>query len=1014
MRPLALELEAFGPFAAKEAVDFSALTELGLYLVAGDTGAGKTSLFDAMVYALYGKVPGARGDGVVRLRSDFAKDAATTSVSLEFEVNDARWRVLRTPTQQRDKQRGEGTTEVPAKATLERYDGRAWQEEAAGKRPVDGRILDLLGLDHEQFSQVVLLPQGKFDQVLRADSGDREKLLRTLFSTEGFMLAAEHLRRLATTRRAEANEAEALSNEAVGQAVEAWDEALGGLTEVADGTGVTVAAWKDDDQDVVAGRAARLTYLGRWKKAVEKARAVADKGVTEAQDRLRQVEGEADRFDEVKELREALDEIEKTKSQAEKDAKVLEDGRRAVPVVEALDELGTRTDVLTEAQSEHSSAVDGLVDAGLPADEVPTTVVEANGLSTKWSKREEKCKGYAADLEAAEVHAGSALDLREQADEAREQAADLAEAATGQSSDLEDLETEHKEAAGAQAELPGALKREQAAETAHEAATGLRDARGAVGKSEKAVGTATTARKVAEAEVEKQHRRDLENVAAHLARESLVGGEPCPVCGSLEHPSPASPAKGTGASRLEAAEAARIGSVAAEASAEADLRRATKDLDKSEKAFVKAGIGKPVSDLRPIITKAKAALTKAAAEVKRLQKFAGRAAALETGVKKARKDLQASKDEGAKQQAEARRLDGLAVVDEKEAKRLTAKVERALGKGVDPVALAEEAGRIVAALESVVATLSVVVEAVARHDAQQGLVVKMLKSTGFADEAAVREAERPAGELDEIDERLDKRQQAEKGAKTRLGVLSKEGVPKARPAVEVASTAVDDAVERVGSLREAARLLSERHRAFKGAADDAERKRKRAAKIRADADLAEQVDKTCRGKGPGSKQSLEQWVLAHFLREVSAEATVRLRSMSDGRFGFVVSDQDERDRAVGLRLDIEDRYTGKKRSVNSLSGGETFLASLSLALGLADTVQRRNGGVRIDCLFVDEGFGALDTEALDLAIDTLAELRAGGRTVGVISHVEGVKQRLDLGLRLLKTDRGSHIVPGRE
>jgi exonuclease SbcC len=528
------------------------------------------------------------------------------------------------------------------------------------------------------------------------------------------------------------------------------------------------------------------------------------------------------------------------------------------------------------------------------------------------------------------------------------------------------------------------------------------------------VGTAKRARQTAQSEVEAQRRRDLENVAAHLAREGLVDGEPCPVCGSLEHPSPASPAKGSGGSRLEAAEAALTGAVAAEASAEADLRRATKDLDKSERAFIKAGIGKPVGDLRPIITKAKEALTKAGAEVKRLQKFAGRAAALGTDVKKARMDLQVSKDEGAKQQAEAKRLDGLAGVDEGEAERLTAKVERALGKGVDPSVLAEEAGRIVAALESVVATLGIVVEAFAHHDAQQGLVVKMLKSTGFAEEAAVRAAERPSRELDEIDERLEKRQQAEKGAKARLGVLTKEGVPKARPAVEVAATAVADAVERVGSLREATRLLSERHKAFKGAADSADQKRSAAAKARAGADLAEQVDKTCRGKGPGSKQSLEQWVLAHFLREVSAEATVRLRSMSDGRFGFVVSDQDEKGRAVGLRLDIEDSYTGKKRPANSLSGGETFLASLSLALGLADTVQRRNGGVRIDCLFVDEGFGALDTDALDLAIDTLAELRAGGRTVGVISHVEGVKQRLDLGLRVVKTDRGSHIVPGRE
>ncbi|MCS5685075.1 MAG: hypothetical protein NZ654_07520, partial [Acidimicrobiales bacterium] len=682
--------------------------------------------------------------------------------------------------------------------------------------------------------------------------------------------------------------------------------------------------------------------------------------------------------------------------------------------VEAFDELKTRAEALADAQSEHSSAVEGLLDAGLPAKEVPTKVVEANSLSTKLSKQQEKCTGYADDLKDAGVHAGSALDLREQADDAREQTADLAEAATRQSSNLEDLEADHKEAAGAQAELPGALKQKQEAETAHEAATDLHEARKDLKAAEKAVGTAKKAHQTAKSEVEAQRQRDLENVAAHLAREGLVDGEPCPVCGSLEHPSPASPAKGSSASRLEAAEAALTGAVAEEASAEADLRRATKDLDKSEKAFVKAGIGKPLSDLRPIITKAKEALTKTAAEVKRLQNLAGRVSAFEKSVKKARKDLQASKDEGANQQAEAKRLDGLEAVNEREAKRLTAKVERALGKGVDPSVLAEEASRIVAALESVVATLGGVVEASAHHEAHQGLIVKMLKSMGFADEAAVRSAERPWEELDDLEERLDKRQQVEKGAKARLGVLSKEGVPKARPAVEAAATAVAEAVERVGSLREAAGLLSERHKAFKRAADSAGQKRTDAENARADADLAEQVDKTCRGKGPGAKQSLEQWVLAHFLREVSAEATVRLRSMSDSRFGFLVSDLDEKDRTVGLRLDIEDRYTGKKRSVNSLSGGETFLASLSLALGLADTVQRRNGGVRIDCLFVDEGFGALDTEALDLAIDTLAELRAGGRTVGVISHVEGVKQRLDLGLRVVKTDRGSHIVLGRE
>jgi exonuclease SbcC len=1010
MRPLALELEAFGPFAAKEKVDFSALTELGLYLVAGDTGAGKTSLFDAMVYALYGKVPGARGDGIARLRSDFANDASTTSVTLEFEVNDAKWRVYRTPTQQRAKKQGEGLTEDPAKATLERYDGREWREEASGKRPVDDQILELIGLDHEQFSQVVLLPQGRFEQVLQANASDREKLLRTLFATEGFMLAAQYLQERAKRCRAEASEAEVLSNETEGSAADAWDTALGGLVEVTNSTGVTVPAWKDDDLDVVAGRAGRLTHLNRWKKAVDKASASSDQGVDEAHDRLRLVQGEADRFNEAKELQEALDEIEKTKPQAKKDDEILENGRRAAQVVQTLDEMNTQAGFLAEAELKCSAAVEELLEAGLPFDEVPTTVVEANGLSTTWSKREEKCTAYVDDLEAARHRSDLARRFQEQADDAREQAAELAEAATEMSTNLKDLEAEYKETAGAQAELPGALKKAQEAEIAHDAVTDLRDAREALRGAKKAARIATKARKSAGDDVEAQHRRNQEDIAGHLAREHLVDGEPCLVCGSLEHPNPASSAKGLVASHSDETEAALTRAVVKEASAETELRRAAKDLDKSEKAFNEEGIGKLASDLGPVITKVKAVFTKTTDEVTRLKKLAANTSKLERSVDRARKALQVSKDERTGHLGEAKHLDGLAAVEEEEAERLTAKVEEALGKGTDPAAQAEEAGWIVAALVSLVATLGDAAKVSAQHDAQQQNVGKMLKATGFTDEAAVRAAERSSDELADLKERLDKRQQTENGAKVRLDVLSKEGIPKARPAVEEEAAAMKAAMGRVASLHDARRLLSERHRAFKSATDSANLKRTIAADTRAKADLAEQVDKTCRGKGPGSKQSLEQWVLAHFLREVAAEATVRLRSMTDGRFGFVVSDRDEKHRAVGLRLDVEDRYSGKKRSVNSLSGGETFMASLSLALGLADTVQRRNGGVRIDCLFVDEGFGALDSEALDLAIDTLAELLAGGRTVGIISHVEGVKQRIDIGLRVVKTVRGSHIV----
>jgi len=178
------------------------------------------------------------------------------------------------------------------------------------------------------------------------------------------------------------------------------------------------------------------------------------------------------------------------------------------------------------------------------------------------------------------------------------------------------------------------------------------------------------------------------------------------------------------------------------------------------------------------------------------------------------------------------------------------------------------------------------------------------------------------------------------------------------------------------------------------------------------ADLAHGVDTVCRG-GKRSR-SLESWVLARHLREVSAEASQRLHGMTAGRFVFTVVERDDEDQPVPVRLDVIDHHNGETRSVRSLSGGETFLASLSLALGLADTVQHRQGGVRIESLFVDEGFGALDATSLDQAMDTLSDLQEGGRTVGVISHIDEVKQRIATGLEVIKSERGSHIVPGRE
>ena len=230
--------------------------------------------------------------------------------------------------------------------------------------------------------------------------------------------------------------------------------------------------------------------------------------------------------------------------------------------------------------------------------------------------------------------------------------------------------------------------------------------------------------------------------------------------------------------------------------------------------------------------------------------------------------------------------------------------------------------------------------------------------------------------------------------------------------MKTAATTLKAANDRSGQFRDAEILVDERSRTFDDAIDNAQKCAEEASEVSAAHDLAHKVDQVCRG---GQRTgSLESWVLARHLRDVAAEASERFQGVSAGRFVFTVVESGEDEPPGPVSLQITDHYNGETREVNSLSGGETFQASLSLALGLADTVQHGQGGIRIDSLFVDEGFGALDPGALDVAINTLSDLQEGGRTVGVISHLDEIKQRIATGLEVVKTDRGSRIVPGRE
>ena len=1025
MKPNRLEFEAFGPFPGTEVVEFGPLDDLGLYLVSGPTGAGKTSIFDAMVFALYGKVPGARGRGRrgnTNLRSNFASDKATARACLEFEVQGVSWRASREPTQRRAVKKGSGQTTAPATATLERHDGATWQQVETGVRKVDAKVTELVGLNHEQFSQVVLLPQGEFQKVLQAEPQERNRLMRRLFATEGYERAIKYIEEEARQRRNDLHAAKGKVEGAISGAEKAWTNVLRGTRETSTATGIAVPDWDDDDRDAVAGYDARRRFAEAWSATLTAARKSAVADAAAADEVHRAIEAAAVRFDAAEVHRKTLEEFEATQAEAEDQEAVVDSGKKAAPVMEPLAELDVLEGKVAGAEAEHAAAIAGLVAAGLSEDEVPATATRANTASTRWSKAGERFEGLVQALAGADEHEEVEATNRGSADTARQAVVDADAEILKQGAEIAALKEQHEVAQTAQAEHPGAVTELGNAEAAKSAVGGLKDAREAVANAEKALRAAERAKSEAEATREDERSREALDAAGRLRRDSLVPGEPCPVCGSKDHPAPASlPGRRKAAalenveSALENAESALSAADVDVGVAKGDLRNAKSARTKAEREFDRLKMGDPPDDLGPLLKEVSARRKEAATTDDSLRKAAEPTTELAKQIDTARIALQATRDERVAKDGESSRHDEFADSAAKEAKRLRAGVEKAIG-GDDPADRKAEAEAIVAALGVMVKALGDRDTATNARDTQQRAVDRQMTSAGFRDHDEVRAAARPEEEIEAVEEQLEERRITQQKARGGLQELKKQGVPDEAPDVLPSATASKAAIAWADQLGEAVSSADGWRRAFDSAVDNAREFAEEVSEASEIADLFDKVDTVCRGGK--RKRSLESWVLARHLRDVAAEASDRFQRVSAGRFVFTVvesgEDESGEDEPAGLvHLEVTDHFNGDTREVGSLSGGETFQASLSLALGLADTVQQGQGGMRIDSLFVDEGFGALDVDegALEVAIDALSDLQEGGRTVAVISHVKDVKDRIATGLEVVKTNRGSHIDP---
>ncbi|OKJ97313.1 AAA family ATPase [Amycolatopsis sp. CB00013] len=978
MRLHRLEVAAFGPYAGREVVDFDALGADGLFLLHGDTGAGKTTLLDAIAFALFGTVPGARGE-VKRLRCDLAEPDQVTEVVLELTVQGQRMRIARNPEYQRPKRRGEGMTVQQAKAVLSWVGTVPAGHVAEGITRIDevARTVErLIGMTHEQFFQVVLLPQGEFARFLRANTAEREELLERLFGTERFSDVEDWFANLRAERGRELQARQQSLREWVARFAQ-----VAGQEAPEEGQ----AEWVGE---VLAESARRV---GEAQERDTKARAAAKKAEAVWQENR----STAERIRRVRTAYTRLSVIAEQADQRAEWAEEVEAAHRAAGVVAEADLLERRLDQLAEAEAAEALRAQEVPDA---ADSSAAELrARAGGL------REEA--GALAELVAESEQQQRDLARREQltavAGKAEKQAEEFAAELGAAPEKVTALRAELAAAAEAEAKLDGARARVDELTALARDADEVPKTRQVVERARVVVSEAVDGHQQA-----RQHRLDLrerrlEGMAAELAA-GLHAGEDCPVCGATDHPSPATHTGG-----LVDPEDERHAETAEQ---QAHMRR--------EKA--KAALQEAENRLTVLIGRLgahtaetlRAELGEARALVATLSEAARQRPALETQVAALeRKIEQLTEQRGA---AERRAVE-IATEVRGLTERLTERerrLESARGEFADVAARRRHLLGFATRLDALAEARLSVAGACERRDEQAKLVKEALRAKGFADLDEMRAAARPDEQITKLEASLADAKVMERAAREELAQPDLFGIS---PEDEIdVGASVDAAQDTRGEAEQALVAL----RAATSRHADLTKLAERMTSLMADLAPVEErylelkaLAEVVNGRGQNArKMSLRSYVLAARLEEVAVAATARLRTMSQGRYSFVHSDAaGARGTRGGLGLDVLDDYSGTIRPAKTLSGGESFLASLSLALGLADVVAAETGGALLDTLFIDEGFGTLDAETLDIVMNILDELRAGGRVVGLVSHVEELRQRIPTRLRVRKARTGSSV-----
>ena len=1056
MRPEKLAMKNFGPYSGRVELDFSKLEDI--FLITGKTGAGKTTIFDAICFALYGKVPGSRGEHPAKLFSDHAEEGSECFVSLEFSIGARRYLAERSPRQERKKKRGEGT----AAETLALYEiaGGTKTNLVSKKSEGDAKLKEITGLEAEEFFKVVLLPQGEFAEFLKQNTSERQKVLGKLFPVE----SAVKVKELARKKSAEA-EAQA-------------EGAFRILSDI--GKRVNPETYSQDHEK--AGAA--LEKAAEKSSGLEKEEALLVRLLA-----IRRNERDAE--ERLAESRRLLEEAAKAGLSIGEKSAALSRSRAARPLEQYLRGMESASLAVKAAGAALAAAGDEKDAAEKAAEEAERLNLEMPALEketlalrekrpalVEMLEEEKKLKSAEGELERQKAHAenlSASVKLLLEGIQKQEVSIEKTEAIAAEQPALE-----------GKLELSKSIKdifmkfrkyrerRDDLEKEASHAEKEIEELERRCGEYEKRI-------PVLEAELRRlrteKARKEQADMASHLSA-LLEPGQPCPVCGSTEHPCPASGEEAPFGfdERIETQEVsfmeAEKNRAAVREKLEAKKREGIKirgffelletEMREARQSAFPEPLGKSSAgdfssrpEMLPFLENGAPVPSRETidkvikTEVDALNEILNRQKTSRDAAGRI-KELYLRRTEMRNELGEAEK--SLAASDEQK-KNLAQRIAEGREKHRALLASAAFSGQ---AFTTAAAALSSLDSAIAgkeslaarrRQDREQAILrlsganaawegalrnrgdsaaraedaraalEAALSGTGFSGPDEAEKALLQPGDEETLEKEIRLWRENRAGLETQKAEQEKQLEAIRRELAELSAMPppLEETTKRLGSIKqERAAAEEEKTRAFAAlnslekdfeALQDAQ---KRHDALAAGARRFRALSDDLSGKN-ARKLPFDSWLLANYLEEAAAYATKRLEKMSDFRYSLLLDSGRQQGRGyTGLDLMVFDAHTGKTRPCATLSGGESFMASISLALGLADSIQNRSGGVKLDTIFIDEGFGSLDDASLDKALVILDELR-DCRMVGLISHVGEMRSRIPCRVEIVKTASGSRI-----